>query len=140
MKRLQIDLELPVLAEDHPVYMVRPGRRYHLHESFLRAKAIAPDFPHLDAPDKQDPLKVQDLPAQLGRAIEFRDWSMKPEADRGYPPPTDLERYSTFHEDRARMRSLLMSASHEILWDLPDGALIFVPISIKIYVSLTQIN
>lgn len=127
MKSLEIDLELPVLPADHPVIMVRPGRGYHLHASFLRSKVVAPDFPHLELPDGLNPLAAPDLQAQLGRAIEFRDWSTTPEYERGRPPATNLERYATFHEDRPQMRSLLTSAASEILWDLPDNALIFVP-------------
>lgn len=127
MKSLEIDLKLPILREDHPVIMVRPGRGYHLHSAFLAAEAVAPDFPFLDVPKGQQPVHARDLQAQLGRAIEFRDWSMRPEEERGLPPPSDLERYATFHEDRSQMRSLMTSAAQEILWELPDNALIFVP-------------
>lgn len=127
MKSLEIDLKLPILPKDHPVIMVRPGRSYHLHASFLKAKAVAPDFPFLTVPDGVSPVKADDFQAQLGRAIEFRDWSMTPEYERGLPPSADLERYATFHEDRSQMRSLLTAAASEILWDLPDNALIYVP-------------
>lgn len=125
--KLKVDLKLPVLPKDHPVIMVRPGRGYHLHASFLKHKAVAPDFPFLDAPDGENPLKAENLKAQLGRAIEFRDWSSLPERDRGRPPSVKLERYSTFHQDRQQMRRLLEHAAYEILWDLPDNALIYVP-------------
>lgn len=129
MNSLKIDLKLPVLPENHPVIMVRPGRGYHLHAAFLRSKAVAPDFPYLDVPDGLNPSAVDNLQAQLGRAIEFRDWIMTPEYERGLPPPAALERYATFHEDRSQMRSMLTSAASEILWDLPDNALIYVPSS-----------
>ncbi len=127
MTILRIDLKLPVLPENHPVIMVRPGRGYHLHASFLRSNAVAPDFPFLDARDGKAPTEAREFASQLGRAIEFRDWMTAPEYDRGPPPSSDLERYSTFHEDRAQMRSMLASAASEILWNLPDNALIFVP-------------
>ncbi|KAJ01870.1 hypothetical protein PM02_16970 [Sulfitobacter mediterraneus] len=72
-------------------------------------------------------MAVPDLQAQLGRAIEFRDWAASPEYERGLPPAQAIERYATYHEDRSVMRRMLKTAASEILWDLPDRALIYVP-------------
>jgi len=107
--------------------MVRPGRSYHLHTALLRSKAVAPDFPFLEVPNGKNPLDAPELQAQLGRAVEFRDWSVRPEKERGRHPSPNLERYSTFHQDRSQMKRILQAAASEILWKLQDGALIYVP-------------
>lgn len=102
MQRLEIDLQLPILPKNHPVIMVRPGKRYHLHQSFLETKAVSPDFPFLKLPDQVNPIQAANLQKQLGRAMAFRDWMNDPVNERGLSPSVDLDLYSLHHEERKK--------------------------------------
>ncbi|MEP3200098.1 MAG: hypothetical protein ABJO57_19635 [Lentilitoribacter sp.] len=127
MPNLEIDLQLPILPEDHSVFMVRPGWRYYLYADFLASEAVAPDFPYLELADKTSPAYIKELQNQLGRGIEFRDWLKTAKDERGFPPSKNIDDYGLNHEDRIRMRNRLQSTAQEVLWDLPDNSLIFIP-------------
>lgn len=128
---LHVDLATRTLPDDPKVFFVRPGAHYHLFDQFVAKSAIAPDTPFLETLDGQG-LKVANRDAQmLERARVLRIWGEAPSAKRGPRPSTDLDAYRTFLEDRGpRMaRTKLRNAAQKVLWEIPEGSLIYVPSS-----------
>lgn len=83
------------------VFMVRPGQNYHLYDAFLRHEALVADAPHLELNDGQPVPKASEISPMLERAVTFRKWGNESSKKREARPPLDLERYSTFLEDRS---------------------------------------
>lgn len=127
LKKLSIDLALKVLPLDHPVFMVRPGMSYHLLRRVHKFEAIAPDYPFLSVPDGVAPSNAEDIEAQTSRAISIRQWANTPHVHRERMPTANLDAYRLGHSENKASRTRLNNTADEILWDLPDGALIFVP-------------
>lgn len=127
MRRIAIDLALKVLPKDHPVYMVRPGSGYQLYHQVMSSEAIAPDFPYLNVPDGTPPSEAAEFDAQISRAVAVRQWLKQPLDDRGPRPSRKLDNYRLGHSDNTATRTRLRNAAQEILWNLPDGALVFIP-------------
>lgn len=129
MKNLKINLSLKILPSDQKVVMVRPGSNYHLYNQFLKNRVISPDAPFLTAKDKKNPLAQKNIEQQLARAVAYRSWQKKSKKNRDSPPPKDLESYKVGIEESLYSRTRLQNVTKKILWDLPEGTVIFVPAS-----------
>lgn len=139
MSHVAIDLALKVLPKDHPVYMVRPGSGYQLFDQIAAYGAIVPDFPYLKVADAKPPSAARELDAQISRAIAIRQWLRRPLDERGPRPARNLDEYRLGHSDHTSTRTRLLNAAEQILWELPDDALVFIPSSTLAGTGITAV-
>ena len=123
-----VDLKVAVLEQDQPAYMVHPGKHYHLFQAFLRRRVIAPDLPELTLQNGLDPARDRSLDTQIMRARALREWLALNSEQRGQTRySVDLEDYDG-HVKR-RYHDNYVETVRLIFWELPKGAIIFVPSS-----------
>lgn len=121
-----IDLRTAVIEADRCAYMVHPGKDYHLFGAFLAHDVIAPDLPELTLKDGVSPITQSGLDLQIKRARELRDWLALSEADRKKSPYTKkLTDYANL--DKRRYHDSYRDNANLMLWELPEGAVVFVP-------------
>ncbi|MDO6455611.1 hypothetical protein Q4494_00850 [Celeribacter halophilus] len=120
-----VDLNTKVLPQNHGVYMVRPGTGYHLLSAFNEHRVIAPDLAFLNVPNGERPRDFENMEAQVKRARAFAEW-VKTEDTRAAPMPSRV--LEDYNDKEAPSRiTMYRNTADEILYSLPEGALIFVP-------------
>lgn len=129
MKKIKINLSLKILPEDQTVVMIRPGSNYHLYNQFLINEVVSPDVPFLTATDGENPIFQVDIEQQLARAVAYRTWQKKSKKERENPPSKDLESYKVDLDASMHSRTRLFNVTEKILWELPEGTVVFVPAS-----------
>ena len=122
---ITVDLKTKVLAQNHGVYMVRPGTAYHLLDAFVANHAIAPDLAFLEVPQDERPRDFDGMEDQVKRARAFAEWVKTEETRAGPMPPTELNEYRGV--DAPSRLALYRNTADDILHALPKGSLIFVP-------------
>lgn len=120
-----VDLKTKVLAQNHGVYMVRPGAGYNLLEAFYEHQVIAPDLAFLDVPRNERPRDFRGLEAQVKRARRFAEWVRTEETRSDDMPPQDIATYAD--GDTPHRLTLYRNTADEILHSMPEGSLVFVP-------------
>lgn len=90
---LHFDLRMPIIPLDQPVYMLHPGKNYHLFDSFKEYKCVSTDLPNLEINNGSDPLSRKNIDLQIKRARAMRDWLALNETER------KKESYSTDEKD-----------------------------------------
>lgn len=124
--KIHIDLASPVIKLDQPVYMLHPGKGYHLFGGFLANEALATDLPNLDIIDGIAPVRAMNLDAQISRGRELRDWLALNEAQRNVTKfDVDLNTY--LNKPKRRYHDAFTDNLQEVLWNLPTGTVVFVP-------------
>lgn len=129
MRKVKIDLRLKFLPKDQVVCMVRPGSGYHLYEKFHELSLIAPDVPFLEVEDGKSPSTIDNLEMQLSRAVAFRAWQKKGASKNERPPSKEADSYALEVDTPSQSRTRLLNVAESILWDLPEGAVVFIPAS-----------
>lgn len=127
---IRIELDYPVLSDDHEVWLVRPGARYRLASLFRAEEAFAPDAPFLDLSDgkparPKGERAERSLRRQARRARAWREWEKKP-SDWIVPPSQDANDYSLsdgFPTAETKLRNNVV----RLLDEIPAGALLFIP-------------
>lgn len=129
MPTLKIDLKTRTLTATPSVYMVRPGQKYHLFETFADNAVMAADAPFLNLADGHGLPSPNSIESMLARALAFREWGNASNKRRGPRPGEDLERHQNFLSDQGdkAKRTRLRNAAQEVLWSIEDKSLIFVP-------------
>jgi hypothetical protein len=129
MPILKIDLKTRTLMDAPSVYMVRPGQKYHLFETFVSNAVMAADAPFLNLADSLELPSPNSIESMLERALAFREWGNASNRRRGPRPGGDLERHQNFLSDQGgkAKRTRLRNAAQQILWTIEDKSLIFVP-------------
>lgn len=124
--KIRIDLASPVIKADQSVYMLHPGKGYHLFGSFLSNSVVSTDLPNLDLTDGVAPIRTPELDAQISRSRELRDWLSLNESQReAKVVDTDLKSY--LEAPKRRYHDAYVEHLQELLWNLPTGSVIFVP-------------
>lgn len=124
--KIRIDLASPVIKADQPVYMLHPGKGYHLFGGFLANSTIATDLPNLDLFDGLSPNRAENIDAQISRSRAMRDWLNLNESQRASTiVDLDLKKYLT--ESKRRYHDSYIENLVEILWNFPTGTVVFVP-------------
>lgn len=123
---IHIDLASPVIKTDQPVYMLHPGKGYHLFGSFLSNSVVATDLPNLDIKDGIAPLRADNIDAQISRSRALRDWLALNESQRSVTK-YDVDLSSYLNSEKRRYHDDYLDHLQELLWNLPSGAVIFVP-------------
>lgn len=128
---IKIDLKTRTLPKEPNVFLVRPGASYHLYDQILDESAIAVDIPFLEVPDGRPVPEASKIQPMLERGRELRRWAAKPIRTRGRQPTTSIDAYRTFLEDQGpkMARTKLRNAANEVLWEIPDNSLLFIPAS-----------
>ena len=105
--------------------MIRSGKEYRLFDRFIEMQAVAPDLPELDIPDGRAPLDDPTIDDQIKRARALREWAMLPYNRSEDKPTTDLEFYKD--EEKKKQHGMFVNAAQHVLWEVPEGSLIYVP-------------
>ena len=105
--------------------MIRSGKDYHLFRRFIETEAVAPDLPELDIPDGVAPHVYDEIHQQIKRARALREWAVLPYDRTETMPPLDLWSYEDVHI--RPHHGMYVNAAQNILWTIPEGALIYVP-------------
>lgn len=120
-----VDLKTKVLPQNHGVYMVRPGAGYSLLSAFYEHQVIAPDLAFLNVPQDERPRDFEGMEAQVKRARAFSDWVKTEETRSADMPSQDIAQYAG--GETPHRLTMYRNTADEILYSLPEGALIFVP-------------
>lgn len=124
--KIKIDLSSPVIKKDRPVYMLHPGKGYHLFGRFIANRAVALDIPNINVKDNSDPAKAPDIDQQINRARAIRDWLSLNQSDRDSTKvDLDIDYYKG--REKRRNHDTYIDYLKNLLWDMPKGSVIFVP-------------
>lgn len=123
---ISVDLRAAVLEQGQPAYMIHPGKNYHLFAAFLGQGVVAPDLPLLSIPDGMNPRSHKSLETQIVRARGIRDWLAMNSTQRA---ETEIKVPLSDYADQKvrRYHDSYVDHMNSILWDLPEGSVIFVP-------------
>lgn len=121
-----VDLQTAILEQKQRAYMVHPGKGYHLFSPFLGHGVISSDLPELIVPDGTSPRDSGNIDSQVNRARALRDWLDLNEAERR------TTEYSValgdyVEQEKRRYHDSYIDNTALILWDLPEGTVVFVP-------------
>lgn len=122
---IAVDLNTRILPSSHGVFMVRPGKNYHLYKSAKDFHVVAPDVPLLDIPNGERPIDQDNLDLQVRRGRAFRSWAESEETRSEPLPETDLNQYTNV--ENLPHHNRFVNVVEEILWGLPEGSLSFIP-------------
>jgi len=122
----RFDLKTPVVPEGQRVYMLHPGKNYHLFKKFIDNECISTDLPNLKLKDGVSPKAVRSLDAQIKRARALRDWlALSANHRKREEYSLKLDDYSV--DPTRRFHESYKETLTQVLWDLPAGTRIFVP-------------
>lgn len=123
---LSFDLKTPVIPEGQKLYILHPGKSYHLFEAFKATQSVAADLPNLELPDGLSPLSADDIDTQIVRARALRDWlSLNSEERKRQEFSLDIDIYKD--APSRRFHDSYKETLDEILWGLDATTRIFVP-------------
>ncbi|NVJ92479.1 MAG: hypothetical protein HWE34_12515 [Methylocystaceae bacterium] len=123
---LHFDLNIPVIPAGQNVYMLHPGKNYHLFDRFKEYSCVSADLPGLDLLDGKSPALSERIDMQIRRARAMRDWLAMNAHDRKKNTyETDLDEFAK--EDPRRFHNSYKETLIDLLWTIPAGTPIFVP-------------
>lgn len=119
---ITIDLNARVLAEEHNVYVVRPGKGYRLYREFRENSSLIAELPGLKL-EANVPLDNQNLRRRVNRSRAFRAWYRRgqPSDDR---PSDNLNDYNDGGGNSAAQLEGLVRTYYE---KIKRGDLVIVP-------------
>ena len=93
MTKLFIDLNTRIIADEHRVFLTRPGKQSRLYDAFAEASVVGPELPSLRLEQGKEITDISKLQAQVTRSVAVRNW-IKAGRNPKEKPGEDLNNFS----------------------------------------------